>query len=89
MDSHLRIVAAIQARDGIPLFVPILDPINFNAFETFLFNHQATHNDMNAVLGISGLDLSDVDPENKEALTSWTELHAREHREAENQLRIG
>lgn len=90
MDSHLRIAAALKQNFNIDLpQIPILDPINPIAFEEWLGLHQTVHNQMNVPLQIAGQDFSELDTKNQEQVNSFVFLHASEHRQAENLLRIG
>jgi hypothetical protein len=47
------------------------------------------HNQMDAVLGIAGYDLSEVHFDNPDLLTGWIQLNANEHYLAANTLEIG
>ena len=88
-DQHTQIIDAIARKYNVALPVYILDPISTNNPANWLYTHQAAHNDMNAILGIAGNDLTDVDFKNKEQVASWVWLHAQEHYQASNKLGIG
>lgn len=86
--SHKKILQAIAAQKGRNLTEYQVDPINFLDVGLFLNNNQQAHNDMLAVLGISGSDLTQVDIKDKNQLRAWIDLHADEHRDAEMALNI-
>lgn len=88
-DSHDRIIGAIFNQGGALLTRYPLDPISTQDPGDWLRTHQTMHNDMNAQLGLSGSDLTDVNWEDPRELEAWSFLHAVEHRAAENQLGIG
>lgn len=60
----------------------ILDPFDPNDTGTFGYQHQQMHNLQNAILGISGNDLLDVNWQNEEERSSWVDINAREHLQA-------
>ena len=67
----------------------VLDPINPNDTTVWGYQHQILHQDMDAVLGIAGFDLDEVDFKDTNALSGWIELHGNEHFQASNILGIG
>jgi hypothetical protein len=73
---------------GATLTTYVLDPIAGFDRDNWLRRHQTAHNDMNEVLGIAGNDLSDVDFKNPKELQAWINLHAQEHLQANDILRI-
>ena len=86
--SHAKIIQAIKTQKGESLSQYQLDPIPFNALDTFLNNNQQAHNDMLNALGISGADLQQVDVKDKNQLRAWVFIHAKEHANAEQALKI-
>lgn len=86
---HRDIIRRIYELALLALPEYILDPINPNDMETWTYQHQQMHNDMDTILGISGFNLDDVDWKNKGQLSSWVALHAAEHLQAANILGIG
>lgn len=78
---------------GTPGFSPlpefILDPLNPNDTGVWEDQHQILHEAMDAVLGISGYDLSQVDFKDTDLLGGWIYLNANEHYQAANILGIG
>lgn len=88
-DQHALIVSAIAAKKGVELPAYVLDPIPPTDPQTWLQIHQASHNAFTAVLGIAGVDLTDVDFNDPEQASSWHRLHGEEHRQAANMLGFG
>ncbi len=88
-DSHRQIIRAVLAQKNTTLQEGIVDPIPLDQIATWGNVHQAMHNQMNSALGLSGNDLSDVDFRQPAQIEAWIQLHAREHRAAENALGIG
>ena len=70
----------------IPEF--ILDPFNPNDLGVFGYQHQQMHNIQNAILGIAGNDLLDVDWADEGQRAGFIELNAREHLQANAILEV-
>ena len=87
-DEHAKIVN--KARDLLQVDLPsyILDPISFDDLQGWLQRHQQAHNEMDAVLGIRGADLTEVDLENPAQLAAWIWQHSQEHIQAATILRL-
>jgi len=87
-DLHVRQNQAILEKTGLQLPTYVLDPISLdnNGRENWLQLHQDIHSRTNAVLGIAGNDLSDVDFNSPEQVAAWVWLHAQEHVQASNKL---
>ncbi len=66
-----------------------LDPFDPNNPGVWLYQHQLMHQNQNEVLGIAGYDLLDVDWQNEGERAGWIQLHASEHYQAANILKIG
>jgi hypothetical protein len=81
-DHHRNLNAYIQARTGVTMPQYVLDPINSADVGTWLFQHQDLHSQMDAILGISGYDLLDVDLTDEGQLSAWIWLVANEHYQA-------
>lgn len=86
---HRDINRAIYQLTGTVLTEDILDPINPNEIGVWLYQHQQMHDQFEAVLGIAGYDLLDVDWQNPDELGGWILLHATPHQQAANILKIG
>jgi hypothetical protein len=80
--DHEEIRQAIQRIGGPNLMNWLLFPVNWKKWDLFAIGHQNTHNDMNAFLGLSGSDLTQVDFKNAEAAAAWHQTHFSEHQAA-------
>lgn len=89
MSHHRDIQRRIYELTGANLPEFILDPINPDDSNVWENQHQIMHQNMDAILGISGYDLTGVDFKNSEALAAWIQLNASEHYQASNILEIG
>lgn len=88
VDEHRKILQKLRLSYGIRLTEYIIDPIPMFDFPTWARRHQQMHNQQNAVLGITGNDLSTIDLNRKDQLAAWINLHAQEHYQAANILRL-
>lgn len=88
MAHHRDINRRIYELDVIALPEFPLDPLNPNDPETFLEQHQIMHNNQNAILGIAGQDLSEVNFQDKVELSTWIYLNFIEHQQAGNILGV-
>ena len=86
---HRDINRRIYELAGISLPEYILDPINPDDTGVWEDQHQQMHQDMDALLGINGFDLTNVNFENEAYLAGWIQLHFNEHYQAANILGIG
>lgn len=80
MDHHRRINAAILASNNVVLPEYILDPVNLADPVAFGLQHQEMHNNTDAILGISGYDLTEVDWSDDGQRAGWIWLNAQLHR---------
>lgn len=87
--AHADIVRLIFQISGKQLDQFVLDPFDPQDAGTWLYQHQIMHQQMDAVLGISGYDLTDVDFTNQGILAGWIASHAVEHVQAANILGVG
>lgn len=85
MAHHRDINRKIFELHGIEIPEYNLDPFNATDTVTFAYQHQEMHNDQNAVLGIAGNDLTDVQWQDQEQRASWIQLNFLEHLQA-NQI---
>ena len=67
----------------------VLDPLNVKDAETWLYQHQLMHQAQDEILGIAGLDLLDVNFDDKNEFAGWIFANATEHVQAAQVLRIG
>lgn len=86
--DHREIRTAIQTRFNINLPIYQLESIDTKDPSGWLERHASAHNDMNAVLGIAGTDLLDVDFNEPDQVKSWVYLHFQEHQAARTVLGI-
>lgn len=89
MAHHRDINRVIYQLIGLALPEYLLDPIDPNNLGPWDDLHQAMHDQMDQVLGISGFNLLGVDWNNQELLASWIFLNATEHKQAADILEIG
>lgn len=79
MDHHRRVNAAILQDFGIALPEYVLDPVDMNNPGSFLELHQQMHNNTDAIIGVSGYDLSAVDWSDTKQRAGWIYLNAQLH----------
>lgn len=88
-DHHIRVNDAIFGAYSLLLPYYVLDPIpSSEALNAWLWNHQDVHNQMNAVAGVTGNDLTTVDFRDTDQVASWVWLHADEHMQVANILGV-
>jgi hypothetical protein len=81
MVHHRDVNEQIFLLTGIRLDEFVLDPLNPNDPGQWEYQHQAMHQAVNSVLGISGFDLSDVDFLHTDKLAGFILQNATEHRQ--------
>lgn len=86
---HRDINLAIYNALKIALPEYLLDPLNPNDTGVWEYQHQLMHDNNNAILGIQGQDLTEVDWKNQRLLAAWIWLNVNEHVQAANILGIG
>jgi hypothetical protein len=79
MAHHRDVNAAIYRTKGVILPEYVLDPVNMADPQGFLNLHQDMHNNTDAVLGISGYNLSEVDWSDPGQRAGWIYLNATLH----------
>lgn len=89
MAHHRDINRLIYQLTGTSLPEYILDPLNPRDGGVWLDQHQKMHENMDAILGIAGYDLLDVDFEDSAQVAGWILLNASEHQQASDILGIG
>lgn len=89
MAHHRDVNRRIYELTGIVLTEFCLEPINPADMGVWLDQHQVMHEQLDAVLSISGYDLLDVDWQDREQLAGWIFLNSDEHRQAADILEIG
>lgn len=81
MDRHRDVIFAIGSQRQINLPLYVLDPIPLYDISSWLYTHQAAHNDINDVLSVEGVDLTAIDFRDQEQVASWIRLHVNEHQQ--------
>jgi hypothetical protein len=89
MAHHRDINHQIYLLLSIALPEYVLDPVNINDVGQWEYQHQLMHDNQNAVLGISGQDLTGINWKDQNQLASWIWLNASEHYQAAAELEIG
>ena len=90
MAHHRDIIRTVLERTGTHLTESILDPFDYQGDPTsWLAKHQLMHQHMDAVLGIAGYNLIDIDWGEPEAMQGWIAAHANEHVQAGEILNLG
>jgi hypothetical protein len=89
LDSHQRII--FGAKQSLKVVLPLYQiyPVNMKDLPNWANLHQQQHNDMNAVLGLTSNDLTDVDFNDDRQRTAFYFLHLQEHRSALQSLGLG
>lgn len=89
MAHHRDINLAIYNLIKVALPEYELDPINVDDTGTWAYQHQLMHDNQNAILGITGQDLTDVNWKDPNLLSAFIFLNSSEHFQASNILEIG
>lgn len=86
MAHHRDIIRVIYEESGEQQPEYILDPINPLVMETWLYQHQLMHDNMNAALGVAGYNLLEL---NWDDPANWINQHAQEHFAVGQILQLG
>jgi hypothetical protein len=89
MAHHRDINRAIYQLVKVSLVEYPLDPIDVNDTGQWEYQHQLMHDNQNAILGITGNDLTDVNWKDPRLLEGWIFLNRVEHYQASAILGIG
>ncbi len=89
MAHHRDINRTIYELIKVALPEYILDPVNPDNSGEWEYQHQLMHDAQNALLGITGQDLTGIDWKDQRLLTAWIYLNSSEHYQAANILEIG
>jgi hypothetical protein len=90
--AHRDIVRIIFQKSGRQLDSYVLDPIrphDEDNFQAWLYQHQVMHQQMDAILGIQGYDLLELDFSDDGLTAGWVQSHAIEHQQAGQILGLG
>lgn len=88
MAHHRDIIRRIRELSQINLIEYSLDPMPLQNLGVWGYNHQAMHAQMDAVLNIDGLDLTDVNWRDEGERAQWIWLNFQEHLQAGSKLGI-
>jgi hypothetical protein len=80
--------AEITLNPWVSLPVYQLDPVNFETPIEFVKRHAQTHTDMNQVLGLPNVDLSDINLRDENKIQAWIYSNYQEHNNAHERLGI-
>ena len=86
---HRDINRVIFQKLNVQLPEFVLDPLDLDNVQNWIYLHQLMHNNQDALLGISGYDLTDVSFDDENQFAGWIWLNASEHYQAANTLEIG
>lgn len=86
---HRDIIRVIYQTTSQRLDEYVLDPFNIDDMGNWPYLHQVMHQQFNAVLGLAGFDLSEVDWRDDDLIRSWINQHANEHYRAGAILGLG
>ena len=89
MAHHRDINRVIYNLTGNALPEYELDPVNTDDAGVWEYQHQLMHDNQDAILGIIGFDLSEINWKDRNELAGWIYLNALEHVQAANILEIG
>ena len=89
--AHADILRVIFQTYGQQLSSYVLDPFDPRdaGFDTWLYQHSVMHQQMDAILGIQGYDLTDVDFRDDTSTAVWVAAHAIEHQQVGQKLNLG
>lgn len=87
--SHRDINRVIFGLTGDILPDFVLDPFDPRDMTIWLYQHALMHNAQNAVLGIAGFNLSNVNWGDQADLDAWLWNHGQEHYQAAAILELG
>ena len=76
---HQDLIRAVQEKFGLTSQEYVLDPVNPDDMGTWIYNHQVAHWLLDAQIGGSGFDLTDVDWKDRGQLAGWIWLNAVSH----------
>ena len=86
---HRDIARVIYEVTGTQLPEFVLDPMDPENSQIWIYQHQLMHQNQDAILGIAGYDLLEVDWQDDGQRAAWVLLNANEHLQAANILGIG
>ena len=87
-DEHTKIASIIASQYSVSVPFYVLDPMPLQNMGAWLLQHQILHNLMNSVSGGESNDLTSVDFNDEDQRAEWFWLHAQEHFQAADALRV-
>lgn len=76
---HQAIISAARSLRNTQLIQYQIWPVNPQNLDGFLNDHQSMHDEMNALYGVYGNDLSTLDWKDRKAVDAWYFLNWQEH----------
>jgi len=87
--NHYDIVRVVFEKASVELSTFLLDPMDPDNMDQWLYWHQTMHNQMNAVLQIQGNDLLNLDWRDPGDFQEWITFNGNEHYQACQILGLG
>lgn len=87
-NDHLEIRKAILDKGLANLPDYVLYPINWGNWDVWALRHQTAHNDENSALGLTDVDLTDVNFKDPRDAALWNFSHFAQHVAARTKLGI-
>ena len=78
---HQAIIDAARTVKNVTLTLYQIWPVNPRNFQQWLAAHQQQHDDMNALYGVPGSDLTSLDLNDPRQVEAFFLVHASEHRD--------
>jgi hypothetical protein len=85
---HRDIIRVIFERNQVTLSLFLLDPMDPDNMDRWLYWHQVMHQEMDAVLNIKGYNLLDLDWRDEGQLAQWINFNGDEHYQASTILGV-
>lgn len=87
--NHYDWIPTIFTQKQVNLTQYLLDPVDPQNLGMWLYQHQAAHDQANAVLGTSGFNLLALDWQDPDQFAQWLRLNGDEHVRISAALGIG
>lgn len=79
MAQHRDYIRVAFQMFGVELQEYILDPFDPQNLGLWPWHHQLMHDQLNAVIGVSGYNLQEINFDDPDNLHAWIDLHSDEH----------
>jgi hypothetical protein len=86
LQLHRNMAEYLQRTEKQPINVFPLDPIPLQNIKSWLENHQAMHDSLSRITGITSFDFLSLDMNNDAAVNIWLEQHFAVHQEMQRYL---